>query len=158
MKVSIRNDDLGAIACHALAAVAPATRGLDRGLHGLGAGIHGKRRVQSGSKAEFRQERAEPIVVISARRYREPASLRGQCRKNAGVRVAVACGRIRAHHIDVAATVGIPEKCASAAGQNDRQRCIVMGAVAAFQFDRVHDAALRFIAMIMLDESKLVRP
>ncbi len=91
-----------------------------------------------GDAADFFEKRPEPVVVIGARRHRQPLRLRGQRRENARMRVAVARRRIGAHHVDVAPAVGVPQMRAFAARQHDRQRRVVRGAYAIFQCDEIH--------------------
>ena len=53
----------------ALDAVAPAARRLDRGLDGLGAGVHRQRLVEAGRRRTRRsQEGAEHVAVVGAAR------------------------------------------------------------------------------------------
>src|SRR5512146_504795 len=77
------DDDLGAIGRDALDAIAPAPRGLDRGLDRFGAGVHRQGLVEPGKGAELLEEGPEPVAVEGARRHGEPARLGVERRQNA---------------------------------------------------------------------------
>jgi hypothetical protein len=57
------------------------------------------------------------------------------------MRMTVACGRISAHHVDVAASGNIPQMRAFPAREHDGKRLIVVGAVATLEFHCVHGTA-----------------
>ena len=127
----------------ALDPIAPASRRLDGGLHRLGAGVHRQGRVKPGDSAKLRQERTEAVVVVGARGHREAPSLFGESGEDTWMRVAVACGRVGAHHIDIAAARYIKQVRAFAAGQHDRQRIVIVCAVTALGVHRLHDTLQR---------------
>jgi len=56
--------------------ISAAPCGFDRGLDRFGAGVHRHRGVEAREPAQLLEERAEPVVVVSARGHGEPASLR----------------------------------------------------------------------------------
>ena len=138
-KLPCRDDDLGAVAGDALDAIAPAARGLDRGLDRLGAGVHRQRGVEPGQLAQLGEERAEPVVEIGARRHREAPRLRREGVENARMSVAVACRRVGAHHVDIAPAGRVPQMRALAARQHDGERLVVVSAVPVLQIDGSHD-------------------
>src|SRR6202011_6007890 len=138
VKIPVGHDDLGAVAGNALDAIAPATRGLDRGLVRLRPGVHGQRGIQPSQLADLRQEGAETVIEIGAGRHREAMRLRIERRKNAWMRVPVACRRVRAHYVDVAPAGSIPDMRAFSARPDDRKRLVIASAVSALEFDRVH--------------------
>jgi len=49
--------------------------------------------------------------------------------------VAVADGRVGAHHVQITMALIIPYVCALAPDQDDGQRMVVVGAVTVFQFN-----------------------
>jgi len=57
VEIAVRNDDLGTVARDALYMIAPAARGLDRGLDRFGSGVHGQRGVEPRDPAKLREER-----------------------------------------------------------------------------------------------------
>ena len=66
VKVSGCDDDLGAVARHALDLIAPAARRLDRGLDRFGAGIHRQGGIKAGQPGQLGKERAQPVAVVGA--------------------------------------------------------------------------------------------
>src|SRR5690606_3637443 len=89
MEVVTAYDDLGLVARHALHAIAPLARELDRRLDRLGAGVHRQRHVHLRRVAELLEELAHPVVVHGPRRQREPAGLREQRLEDARVAMAL---------------------------------------------------------------------
>ncbi len=85
------------------------------------------------------QEGRQKLVVEDARGDGEPLRLLDQRAHDARMRVAVAHGRVRAHHVEVAAAVLVPQPAAVAVRQNDRQRVVVARGVAALARDRRGD-------------------
>src|SRR5258708_30024481 len=78
------------------------------------------------------------MVVVGARWRREAAGLRLQGRHKARMGMAVAYGRIGAHHIDVAAPGCVPHVSALTAREHDGKRFIIVSAVPALKFHCVH--------------------
>ena len=74
----------------------------------------------------------------------------GEGGENARMRVAVARGRVGAHHVDVAAAFYVKQIRAFAAGQHDRQRIVIVRAVTALGVHGLHDTLQRITAAMML--------
>ncbi len=72
------DDDLGLAVGNAFDLVAPLARGLDRGLDGLGAGVHGQRHVEAGEVVQFFVEQRQLVVAEGARGQRDLAGLLDQ--------------------------------------------------------------------------------
>ena len=136
VEVAGADDDLGAVGGNALDLVAPFARGLERGLDGFGAAVRGKRAIEAGDFGEPLQQRRQKLVVEDAGRDGEPLRLLDERAHDARMRVAVAHRRIRAHHVEIAATVLVPEPAAVAVREHDGQRIVVAGGVAALAGDR----------------------
>src|SRR5262249_58069028 len=90
VEIAVGDDDFGAVAGDALDAIAPAARGLDRGLDRLRAGVHRQRSVERGELAQLLEKRAEAVAVIGARGHGEALGLRRQRGEDARMAVAVA--------------------------------------------------------------------
>ncbi len=84
-------------------------------------------------------KRRQELVVEDARRHGEPLRLLDQRAHDARMRVAVAHRRIRAHHVEIAATVLVPQPAAVAVREHDGQRIVVARGVAALAGDRGGD-------------------
>ena len=110
--------------------IAPLPNHLDRGLDGLGAGVHRQRRVEAGSLAELAQEGAHLVVVERPRREREAVQLLLRRRHDRRVPVSLVHRRVRAQHVQVALSVHVPDPHALAALEHDGQRVVVVGRVA----------------------------
>ena len=65
MEVGSGDDDLRCALRHVLDLVGPLARDLDRGLDGLGAGVHRQHQVGAGQLGEFPAEQTELVVVES---------------------------------------------------------------------------------------------
>ncbi len=138
VEVALGNDDLGAVALDAFDPIAPAARRLDRGLDRLRAGVHRQRGVEPRELAELLEEGTETIVVVGARRHSQTLGLGRQRVEDAGMGVAVAGGRIGAHHVDVAPARRIEEVRALSACQHHRERLVVVRTVAVLELDGFH--------------------
>ena len=80
------------------------------------------------SPVSCRQPLEQPrqeLVVKHARRDREALRLLDQRAHDPRVRVAMAHRRVRAHHVEIAAAVLVPEPAAVAVREHDRQRIVV---------------------------------
>src|SRR5262249_36540798 len=108
VKIPVGNDDFGAIARNAFATVPPATGGFDRSLHRFGTRIHRQRGIKAGAPTQICEKRSEPIIVVGARWYCEPAGLRCERRKDPWMAMAVTGGGIGTHHVDVAPPFDVP--------------------------------------------------
>ena len=115
VKITVGDDDAGTVLRHALDAIAPAPRRLDRGLDRLSTGVHRQRRIEPREAAKFGEERPQPVVVEGTRGHGEAPGLRLERGENARMRMPMARRRIGAHHVDVAPASGIPEMSALAA-------------------------------------------
>ena len=135
-EVALGHDDLRTAFGNALDLVAPLARGLQRRLHGFGAGVHRQRARHAGGLAQALQEGAEPVGVEGARGDGQALRLCRQRLNERGMAVAEAHGRVGRHHVEVAAAGVIPQVGALAARQHDGQRQVVVGAVAVFERDR----------------------
>src|SRR6202011_2174614 len=82
VEIAVGDNDLGAVADNALDAIAPAARGLDRGLDRFRTGIHRQRGIEAGQLANLREEGGETVIEKSARGHGEAARLRGERREN----------------------------------------------------------------------------
>ena len=65
-KLLAADDDFGLIGGDAFDLVAPLAGGLEGGLDGLGAGVHGERHLEAGEVVEFFVEERELIVAEGA--------------------------------------------------------------------------------------------
>src|SRR5215468_12431964 len=139
MEIALRHNDLGAVATDALDPVAPTACRLDRGLNRLGSGVHRQGGVELRDAAKLFEERTELVAVVGARRHRQALRLLGEGLEDAGMTMTVADRRIGAHHVDVALALGVPQMCTFAAHQHDRQRRVVLRAIAIFELDEIHD-------------------
>ena len=74
-----------------------------------------------------------------ARRHGEPLRLLDQRAHDARVRVAVAHRRVRAHHVEIAAAMLVPQPAAVAVREHDGQRIVVARGIAALASDRGGD-------------------
>ena len=109
-KLPCADDDLRAVARHALDVDRPSWRAALIAVSTASAPVFiGQRGIEPGELAQRLEERPDAIVVKGARRHGEPLRLRVQRREDARMAVAVAGGRIGAHHVDVAPPVDVPQ-------------------------------------------------
>src|SRR5262249_44336820 len=78
-------------------------------------------------------ERPEAIGEIGARHRVEPLGLLRQRLDQARMAMPEARGRVRPHHVEVAATVLVPDMDSLGAHERNRQRPVVCGAVTRFE-------------------------
>ena len=96
VEVPVTHDDLRATFGHALHVVAPTPRGLERGLDGLGAGVHRQHQVHRAQLGQFLAERSDPVVVERAGGERHRIELRFRRADHAGWR----CPKFSAEYAD----------------------------------------------------------
>ena len=97
----------------------------------------GSARSKPVSCAELLQERAQRGAVVGARSHRHPLQLPLRRRDDARMQVAVADGRIRAHHVDVLAALHVPDQAVARMVDDHRHRLVVARAVARLFADEV---------------------
>ena len=87
--------------------VSPLARSLDRRLDRLGAAIRRQHAIEARQLREPLEQKREPIVEIGTRRDTEFLRLLDQRADDLRMRVAEAHCRIRAHQIEIAASVDV---------------------------------------------------
>ncbi len=118
-------DDLGAVVWHALHAVRPLARELDRRLDRFGAGVHRQRHLEAREPAKLREERSHAVVVHGARGERELARLLDERADDSRMAVSLIQRRVRADAIEILPAFDVPSPDAFGARDHDRQRRIV---------------------------------
>ena len=109
-----------------LTSVAPLAGDLDRGLDGLGAGVHRQHEVLAAQVAERGGEVGELVVHERAAGQREPVELGVRGREQARVAVAEVQRRVAGQQVEVAAAVDVGHPGALGVGDHDRQRVVVV--------------------------------
>ena len=128
------DDDLGLVLGHAAHLVAPLADGLDGGLDGLRAGVHGEYLVGAGQPRELLVEERELVVAKGARGDRQLARLLDQRRQDLRVAVALVDGGVGRKAVEVAVAVDVPHPDAAPAAQHDVERLVVVRAEAPLAF------------------------
>ncbi len=129
MEVAVRDDDGRGIRLDALHPVAPRACHLDAGLDGLGAGVHRQDEVLAAEVGEGRREGAEAVVVVRAAGEGEAVELLLRGGEERRMPVAEVQGRVGREQIEVALALDVGHPRALAAGDDDRQRVVVVGDV-----------------------------
>ena len=129
MEVVLAGDDLGLVRCDTLLLIAPLAGGLDSGLDGLGARVHGQDHVVPGQGAELLGQHRPLVVAEGARGQRKLAGLGDQGVDDAGMVVALVDGRIGAQAVEVLLAVDVPDPDALGLVDDDIQGMVIMGAV-----------------------------
>lgn len=121
MEIAVGDDDVGAIRCYALAVGAPFAGDLDRGLDGLGTGVHRQYEIHAGQVGEVPAERTEAVVVKRPAGQGEAGQLFLGSGRQPGVGVAEVEGRVSGQAVQVAAALDIGDPGALAGGQHHGQ-------------------------------------
>ena len=135
VEVALADDHFGAIGGNALDLVTPFAHGLERGLDRFGAAARRQRAIETRQLREPLEEARQKLVVKDARRHGEALRLLDQRAHDARMRVAVAHRRIRAHHVEIAAAVLVPQPAAVAVRDHDRQRIVIARGMPALACD-----------------------
>jgi len=126
VEVAVGDDDGRGIRGDALRAVRPRAGDLDPRLDGLRTGVHRQHEVLAAQLRERRGEGAELIVVERSARQRDPAQLRGGRGHQGGVAVTEVEGGVGGQQIEVALALDVGHPGPLTAGDDDRQRVIVV--------------------------------
>ncbi len=129
-KFAVADDDRRAARRHALDLVAPLARGLDRGLDGLGAGVHRQHAILARKCRELAGERPELVVMERAARERHAIELRLGGRDKPRVAVAEVQRGVRGERVEVAAAAVVAHPAALGARDRDGERVVVVRGVA----------------------------
>jgi hypothetical protein len=129
VEVAVEDHDDGLAVGDALDLVAPLAGGLDRGLDGLGAGVHRQHHVHAGQRGQLGAERPELVVLEGPADQRDPLQLALRGRDQPGVAVAEVDGRVGGQHVQVAPAAHVGDPGALGRGDHDRQRVVVVRAV-----------------------------
>ena len=127
VEVAAHDDDLGGALGHALHAVSPRARELDRRLDGFGSRVHGQHAVDPGQSRERFGERTEAVVVEGAARERDALELVAGGRQKIGMPVAEVHRRIGRKAVEVALAVHVGDPGALAPLHDDGQGGVVVG-------------------------------
>ncbi len=130
VEVALHGDDRGLAGGDALDLVAPLAADLDRGLDGLGAGVHRQDHVLAGEAGQRLGEAAELVVEEGAAGERQPAQLLARDRDQALVAVTEVERGVAREAVEVAATVDVDHPGAVALGEHHRQGVVVVRGVA----------------------------
>ena len=103
VEVALHRDDGGVVLGDALDQVAPLAAHLDRGLDGLGAGVHRQDHLLAGELGQVARERPELVVVERPAGQRQPAELLVGAGHQARVAVAEVEGGVARQAVEVAA-------------------------------------------------------
>ena len=137
VKIIFADDDFGLPAGNSLLRVAPLARGLDRGFHGLGAGVHGQRHLVARQVVQFLIEQRELRIAKRARGERDLAGLFDQSGEQFRVAVALVDSGIGGQAIQIALPFHVVDPDTFAALDHHVERVIVVRAVSIFQRDEV---------------------
>ena len=136
VEIALHHDDLGPALGDALGFVPPLAGGLDRGLDGLDAGVHGQDHVLAAHLGQRLHERAERLGVERARGQRDLAQLRLRGRHQRRVAVAEVDRRVGRQAVDVVVAVEVGDAGALGRGDDHRQRGVVVRPVRLDLVDR----------------------
>ncbi len=142
VEIAFAHDDAGLVARDALALVAPFAGQLQRGLHGLGAGVHRKHLVVFEIAGDVFLELAEHVVVESTAGERELLRLRGECLDDLRMAVPLVHRAVGAEEVVVALAFHVPEEDALSPFQHHGQRVVVVRAEAVLKADGTLAAGL----------------
>ena len=135
MKISRAGDNLGLVVLDAFDCVRPFACCLYGRFDGLCSGVHRQGHILARQLARSFKEHAEFVRIKCSRDDIEAPNLVFDEIDEALVTMAVTHGRVRAHHVEVFLAGIIPDKDAVAAGQNNRQRMIILRTITCFKFD-----------------------
>ena len=130
VEVALHGDDRGLAGRDALDLVAPLAADLDRGLDGLGAGVHRQDHVLAGQAAQRLGEAGELVVEERAAGEREVPQLLARDRDQALVGVSEVERGVARQAVEVAAAVDVDDPGAVALGEHHRQGVVVVRGVA----------------------------
>ncbi len=136
VKVAGAHDHLGLSVGNALDLVSPLAHRFQRRLDGFGAAVRRQRARKTGHFGQPLQKKRQLVVVEGARGHRQLLRLRDQRRDDAGMRMPVTDGRIRAHHVEKTPAVDVPQPSALAVRHHHRQRVVVACAEGLFDVDK----------------------
>ena len=122
--------------------VAPLARGLDRGLDRLGAGVHRQHHVLAGELGQPLREGAELVVVERPAGQGEAVQLRLGGLDEPRVPVPEVERRVRRQQVEVALALDVGDPGTLAVGDDDRERVVVVRAVALDLFAWIHGGSL----------------
>jgi hypothetical protein len=126
VKVPAGDDHLRAVGSHALDLVAPLASRLDRGLDGLGAGVHQQRHLHPAELGQVAEERAHLIVVERAARERHPVELLLGRGDQLGMTVPEVQRRVRRQHVEVPPALDVGDPAALRLGHHDGEWVVVV--------------------------------
>jgi len=112
---------------HPLDLVPPLARGLDRRLHGLGAGVHGQHHLGADQPREPLGEGVQQVVLEGPRRQSQPIELGVRDRRQPGVPVPEVQRRVPGEEVQVAVSFDVADPRAVAGVQHDVERVVVRG-------------------------------
>jgi hypothetical protein len=135
VEVARAYDHFGLVVGNALDLVSPLAHRFQRGLDRLGAAVRRQRARKSRHLGQPLEKQRQLVVVKSARGDRQLLRLCDQRRDDARMGVTVADGRIRAHHVEKAPAVYVPQPSALAVRHDHGQRVVIARAEGFFDFD-----------------------
>ena len=141
VEVALHHDDRGLRLGDALDVVAPAAADLDRGLDGLGAGVHRQDQVLAGELGEGLRERAELVVEERPAGQRQLVDLLVHAGQQARVAVAEVQGGVPGQAVEVTLPVDVGDPRALAGREHHRQRMVVVRGVGLGELDVLLGAA-----------------
>ena len=126
VEVAGGDDDLGLVGGDALDLVAPLAGDLDRGLDGLGAGVHRQHEVLAAQVAERGGEVGEPVVHERPAGERQLVELGVGGGEQRGVAVAEVERGVAGQQVEEATAVDVGHPGALGVGDHHRQRVVVV--------------------------------
>lgn len=121
---------------HVLHLVSPLPRNLDGSLYSLCAGVHGQRHVIAKHLLHLLGPDGEDIVVECARGQGQTAGLLGQGLDQFWVAMALVDSAVGGEEVNVMLAFGIPDIDTLSAGEDDRERMVVVGSELVLGGDR----------------------
>ena len=140
VEVALHRHDRRLVLRDALDLVAPLAAHLDRGLDGLGAGVHRQDHVLAGELGERLRERPELVVVERAAGQRQPAELLAGDLDQARVAVPEVERGVAREAVEVALAVDVGHPRAVAGREHHGQRVVVVRGVRLGELDVVRGA------------------
>src|SRR5262249_319550 len=142
VEFAFRRNDVGALAGQAFDLLGPFARRLERSLDRRGASIRRQCRVHGGKCAGTRQKRPEPIGEIGARHSVQPPRLPRHRFDQTRMAMSETDGRVGAHHVEIAATLLVPDMDALAADKSNGQRLVIRPPITGFEATELADRSL----------------
>ncbi|MNX23551.1 hypothetical protein D3C86_535520 [compost metagenome] len=129
------DDDLGLVGGDLLHVVGPFAGGLDGGLDGFGARVHGDDPLEAGHLHQLLVKQGKLVVAEGARRQGDLGGLLGQGLEDAGMAVALVHRGVRAEAVQVPLALDIFDPDPLRTLDQHRQGMVVMGAQPVFEVD-----------------------